>query len=357
AMPFSEANSRLMLIDDRDPAVQYEGSWDRVAYFGDSMSISSTPKASVSMEFDGTRIIVAALAEPAEWGYTAPPTVQFAIDGAVVETVSAPTFTDWTFYAMFDSQGLADGNHTVNVTVLEATRDYPFILDNFMFQPSKQYWHLAFAPSTLDVTEGEDGSGEGAGSGHKTASRGRPNMGAIVGGVLGGLALLAVAITAFLWWRRRRQHAYTSLDGTDSGERRPPSSPKAVTPFTSIRPFSMFTTDSKRAYSDPLESYPSDGPSSSTPSHPTHETTAPSSAPSVYSDTGATAASASPVTDTAEHADAPNTTSGRAGPSTGPTQKEPQHIVEEAIRGPRRNTGGGESDSTPSEAPPRYSER
>lgn len=53
-MPYSEANSRLMLIDDRDPAVQYENSWDRQTIFGNSISASSTPNASVSMEFDGT---------------------------------------------------------------------------------------------------------------------------------------------------------------------------------------------------------------------------------------------------------------------------------------------------------------
>lgn len=53
-MPYNEANSRLMLIDDRDPAVQYQGSWTRKNRFGNSISSSSTSNASVSMEFDGT---------------------------------------------------------------------------------------------------------------------------------------------------------------------------------------------------------------------------------------------------------------------------------------------------------------
>lgn len=42
-----------MLIDDRDPAVQYENSWDREPRFGNSISTSSTSNASVSTEFDG----------------------------------------------------------------------------------------------------------------------------------------------------------------------------------------------------------------------------------------------------------------------------------------------------------------
>lgn len=151
----------------------------------------------------GTRIIVVALAAPAN--STAPPTVQFAIDGAPVDTITPPAAEDWTFYAIFDSQGLADGMHTINATVLDASEEYPLMLDAFMFQPSKKYWGLALAPSTLEV----DGKNADAGAG---ASR-KVDVGAIVGGVLGGLALVAVGIALFWWWRRKRQHVYTSLGG------------------------------------------------------------------------------------------------------------------------------------------------
>lgn len=130
--------------------------------------------------------------------------MQFAIDGVLAETVTPPTAEDWTFYAIFDSQGLADGMHTINATVLEAAADYPLMLDAFMFQPSKKYWGLALAPSTLEVT------GEGAAAGNEAR---RAHVGAIVGGVLGGLALVALGVALFWWWTRRRQHVYTSLGG------------------------------------------------------------------------------------------------------------------------------------------------
>ena len=53
-MPYSESNSRLLLIDNRDPAVQYDGSWDREEYWGDLLSTAYTDNLSVSLEFDGT---------------------------------------------------------------------------------------------------------------------------------------------------------------------------------------------------------------------------------------------------------------------------------------------------------------
>ncbi len=135
--------------------------------------------------------------------------MQFAIDGALadpdLDTPGAAVYLDWTFYALFDSQGLAEGRHTINATVLQAAAEYPFMLDAFMFQPSKKYWGLAPAPETLEV-DGED-AGMGVGKG------GKVDVGVVVGAVLGVLVLLVLGIALFWWWRRRRQHAYTSLGG------------------------------------------------------------------------------------------------------------------------------------------------
>ncbi|KAI0671239.1 hypothetical protein C8Q78DRAFT_1190931 [Trametes maxima] len=383
-MPYTEANSRLMIIDDRDPAVQYEGSWGRDVYFGDTISTSQDVNASVSLEFDGTRIIVAALAVPDNNTYTAVPTVQFTIDGHAQEFVPGETFTEWTFYPIIDSQGLTDGNHTINITVTATTDAYPFYLDYFMFQPSKKYWNLAISPTNLDAAPADEGDNPGATTttaASAASSRGKKApVGAIAGGVVGGLALLALAVGAFLWWRRRRQHAYTSL-----GEGDEPKSERTVTPFTSTRASSLLSTDSKHAYSDPSDPLPSTSSASATLASTSNPTTSPldhtlpPSSPSEHSSTGATAGPSSEAPIAAHLAIAPGTSGyvmheaphlhsvhgcvglGYAG---GPSGKEaPSNIVqlyEEARQQPTRLGVTEDSTlpaSTPTEAPPGYSER
>ena len=154
----------------------------------------------------GTRIMVATLAVPESANYSFAPTLRFAIDNEVVDTLVPDPFVNWTFYSIFDRQGLKDGTHTINITVLMTSEEYPFFLDGFMFQPSKKYWSLAFAPENLEVDSGNSST---------SASSSKPPVGAIVGGTLGGLLLVGLACAAFFWWWRKKQHVYMSLDGHD----------------------------------------------------------------------------------------------------------------------------------------------
>ncbi|KAH9849486.1 hypothetical protein C2E23DRAFT_737332 [Lenzites betulinus] len=375
-MPFSESNSRLMLIDDRDTAVLYDGSWERLAAFGDSLSLSNGPNASVSMEFDGTRIIVVALAAPAETIASFGPKVQLSIDASVVQTVVPEPIANWTFYPIFDVQGLADGIHTINVTVLETSDDYPFLLDYFMFQPSQKYWDLAFAPS-MTSTMAMTSNGDGDGGGDGVAPLKKPGAGAIIGGVLAGSAALALVVTLFFWWRRRRQHSYSSLES--NMKQLKPS--KIITPFLSTEPTSVPYAGLKRPYSDHPD--PSSAPSSSTslglfPSHSNASTH--SLAPSDRSSAGATAA-CSPGSQPAQ-TDGPLLVvpgPSRAGYQVreAPRQHSVRGRVEladSALPGPRKGrrpsvagvvqavtrwTGitNRREEVTPTEAPPTYSER
>ncbi|KAI0350166.1 hypothetical protein OH77DRAFT_1499188 [Trametes cingulata] len=363
-MTYDESNSRLVIIEDRDKAVQYEGDWLPTTIFGETLSVSGAEASSVSLEFDGTRIIVIALALPVfDYEYANVPVVQFAIDSVVADVVTAPAFANYTFYRVFERQGLSEGTHTINVTVLDATDDYPFLLDYFMFQPSKKYGDLAFAPSTLEV---QRGSTAGSSTG--------PPVGAIVGGVLGGLGLIGLVIGLFFWWRRRRQHAYTSLEGEAE-----PKSARTVTPFTSTRPSStMSAADSKRASFNPSSApNPSTlSASTSTSNSPGGSSTTPQS-PSEYSSTGATVASSSAIPSDShvgavpgsagyEIREAPHLHSmhGRVGladaASRPPAPRKGRRpsmagLVQAAVQAARGATR--RDDVTPSEAPPRYSER
>ncbi|KAI0369438.1 hypothetical protein BV20DRAFT_365389 [Pilatotrama ljubarskyi] len=368
-MIYDQSNSRLVIIEDRDEAVQYEGDWVPTTIFGETLSMARGIDASVSFEFDGTRIIVIALAIPVDYEYASVSVIQFAIDSVVAETVVAPVYTNYTFYRVFESQGLGEGTHTINMTVLDAPYDYPFYLDYFMFQPSKKYGNLAFAPSTLQVQSG----------GPMGSSSDKPQVGAIVGGVLGGLTFVGLAIGLFFWWRRRRQHAYASLDGSYDPVVKP-KSPPSITPFTSIRPTSAaFTADSKRASSNPSGAPRATSffvpASTSAPSASSGDSSTSPQSPSEHSSTGATVASSSTIPADSQIGAVPGSLGyqvreaphlhsmhGRVGsthavvtPLSLRKQRRPgmADLVQAAVQAARGTTR--RDDVTPSEAPPRYS--
>ncbi|KAI9068737.1 hypothetical protein FKP32DRAFT_1641855 [Trametes sanguinea] len=352
-MPYSESSSRLMLIDDRDPAVQYEGSWERDVYFGDSLSATTADKASVALEFDGSRIIVAALGGPDDKGCTTNPTMQFMIDGVLSDTITAQPMANWTFYDIYDSQGLEDGTHTINITVEMPSSSCRFYLDGFMFQPSKKYWDLALAPQDLESTSTDS-----------TAKSKHVPVGAIVGGVLASIVALVLVIGLFFWWRRRRQHAYTSLESPYES-----TAHRTVTPFTSTR-FSSGTTitaESKRNYI--LETTSMSSSPASVPVTPSSHTVPPS-APSAA---GATVATEDPHGENhigsapnavgydlhqAPHLRSIHGNVGLTGDGEAPSRsgraRTMAEKVQAAIRAARRSTRG--EYATPTEAPPQYSE-
>ncbi|KAH9891926.1 hypothetical protein C8Q73DRAFT_792246 [Cubamyces lactineus] len=366
-MPYSESNSRLLLIDNRDPAVQYDGTWEREEYWGDMLSTAYVNNSSVSLEFDGTRIMAATLAVPQTVNYSFAPTLQFVIDDEVVDTLVPDPFANWTFYSLFDRQGLKDGTHTINITVLKTSEEYPFFLDGFMFQPSKKYWNLAFAPENLEVESGNKTDSA------TSASSSKPPVGAIVGGTLGGLLLVGLVCVAFFWWWRKKQHVYMSLDGHDEPKRE-----GAITPFTSTRPASIISTDSKHAYSESLDAilYPSTPRASSSAPTPSPSHASPSAPPpSEYSNANATIApsdassshlSSTPGATGYDVHEAPHLHSihGRVGIAPSGKARRPSmaDIVQAALQAARtfraaRRAELADPEATPTEAPPRYSER
>ncbi|KAI0326214.1 hypothetical protein GY45DRAFT_1348464 [Cubamyces sp. BRFM 1775] len=366
-MPYSASNSRLLLIDNRDPAVQYAGTWEREEYWGDMLSTAYADNSSVSLEFDGTRIMVATLAVPESVNYSFAPKLQFVIDDEVVDTFVPDPFVNWTFYSIFDRQGLKDGTHTINITVLETSDDYPFFLDGFMFQPSQKYWNLAFAPENLEVDSGNSTKTATAGSSSK------PPVGAIVGGTLGGLLLVGLACAAFFWWWRKKQHVYMSLDGHDE-----PKRDGAITPFTSTRPASIISTDSKHAYSKSLDASLSPTTPRASGSTPIPSPSYPSllvPPPSEFSHANATMApsdasesyvgSAPGATGYDVH-EAPHLHSihGRVGIAPSGKARRPSmaDMVQAALQVARtfraaRRAEVADPEATPTEAPPLYSER
>jgi hypothetical protein len=98
---------------------------------------------------------------------------------------------------IFDSGDLTDGNHTIVVT---AQNDHTVWTDYFLVTPS------TLAPGTLSVPAASP-------SPTSRPSQKSTPIGAIVGLVVGGLVVIALAVAVILFWRRRHRRVIQSPEG------------------------------------------------------------------------------------------------------------------------------------------------
>lgn len=163
----------------------------------------------------GTRVLVygTAPSRPSNNGSAIPPSVSFALDGgSPVTIVSNPDLSDTEYaHRFYDSRNVSAGEHVLRIVVNYAADDWPFVLDYV------QYMSLPPQPPL----DGSNSTAVGLGTGTSVASR-RLSAQAIVGAVVGGLALLAVAVVlrvlvvgrASRKWRKRPR---TRVDLLDQG--------------------------------------------------------------------------------------------------------------------------------------------
>ncbi|KAI0832632.1 hypothetical protein BC628DRAFT_1335701 [Trametes gibbosa] len=158
--------------------------------------------AKASLTFSGTALVVFGLATTAN--DSGPPTVQFSLDGRVVQTTTAPNNGSVNIeFPFLDLENLSSAQHLLELAVVNATQDYPFALDLIAYLPTSgaiptasQEVVTSFLPApTSSVAPVAPAKSSGA------------PVGAIVGGVVGGVALLLVAAFAayFFCFRRRRK--------------------------------------------------------------------------------------------------------------------------------------------------------
>ncbi|RDX48742.1 hypothetical protein OH76DRAFT_626355 [Lentinus brumalis] len=119
----------------------------------------------------------------------------------------------WQWYVC-QAQGLSSQNHTVEITVTEATQNQAFCLDVFdvMMPQAAQILEQSGGNSTTtaSTTSATSSSSAGVAAAKKTSTE------AIVGGTLGGIILTLVICGAlFFWYRRRKQHQYARMTGDD----------------------------------------------------------------------------------------------------------------------------------------------
>jgi len=182
------------------------GNWTHhtsQTYFDDTFTVTSTPGASFSFNFSGTQLFIVAgrAAAVQSNDYSA----NYVIDGVPSTSPQLPYVSDNGFLVNLEFLNLPDTTHTISVTVATAGDTNPYTLDYIAITPSSGGFSsrvvtVTMAPSSTSTTP-------------VVTTRSTP-IGAIVGGVVVGIAILVIAVHFFLSRRTRgRQDDHSEKPG------------------------------------------------------------------------------------------------------------------------------------------------
>ena len=229
------ATLAVLYVDDRDPLIFYKpnSSWTRggnVSDYDATSTFSGAPGASASITFSGRHLcpLFQALLCPdiffnnwtlkgtgiSVWGTidhldpSIPEFVQssYSIDGGPTAIHNATEQPQFQFRQnFFQSDSLVPGSHTLVVTHLTNNNNARLFIDYFLVIPPNS--SITLAPtSTLSTSATSSSSAvitaPPAGDGAKSHSGTTPTA-AIIGGSLGGLALIGIAVFVFWLFRKR----------------------------------------------------------------------------------------------------------------------------------------------------------
>ncbi|KAI9065878.1 hypothetical protein FKP32DRAFT_446164 [Trametes sanguinea] len=279
----ADPNGLYVKFDDRDPNVVYD-VFDHVWFdvsdssaYNQTLSSTGNPGATVSFGFFGSEIVVV--------GSTAAPPNALAPElvngGTVTHYVlddNPSTYTSYTApvqnasaVTFYSSGPLMGGRHSLTIVVVTASGDFPFFLDYFAVLPANET--IQFMPTGTMSSSSTTSSSPSTSAASSSASSSQlssnsealaaldpKRIGAIVGGVLGGVVVLA-ALTMMIWFisvRRRRgwESRYSGvprdalLDEDKNQPRR--AGPESDLHATQIQPFLA---------SPPLAAYADEPPS------------------------------------------------------------------------------------------------
>ncbi|KAI0635889.1 hypothetical protein C8Q77DRAFT_600214 [Trametes polyzona] len=214
-MPDSVSNGTFIayLADDADrKAITYNGGW---GHFTSATSVGLNETyldtasegqigATASMTFTGS-IVAGVAALPLNLTdpiVRSPPNVSVSIDGSTPETLSVPPTALDFFYK---NKNLNVGKHTITITVLEETDDWPFVLDYLVYGgPDDVTVPIGATQQVADDGSDADTAGflQGLLPQIEKAQQSKSDsvpVGPIVGGVIGGIALLTL-ISLVVWY-------------------------------------------------------------------------------------------------------------------------------------------------------------
>ena len=180
----------------------------------------------------GTRISLYGVVIP--WISGPLPTAQYAVDGQSQNITSAPNTTRTLLGVNFyTSDWFPNGTHVLTVNVTTATEDGPYLFDYLSIDttnpPAASTNNTIATNTTTAVTSSSTSStstsssstatSSGDALGASTSGKSSVPTGPIVGGVIGGMALLAlIAFGAWWLWRKHRTEGVSTYAYARTGQ-------------------------------------------------------------------------------------------------------------------------------------------
>ncbi|KAG8711951.1 hypothetical protein FRC08_015213 [Ceratobasidium sp. 394] len=223
----SSVPPEALLVDDTDSSLIYSSNWTTNpagqygGYFGRSLHVSETPGDSVTFKFKGTAV----------WYFSNTNrrhgNVQIRVDGGAAEPVSAYGFTWLQQQLQWSKTDLSDGEHTL-VRSNDSNSNSDFLPPGSVkLGISLGPFHSSSPKAPLTHPPSQSSS----------STNGKSHLGAIIGGTIGGVALLALCALTFFYLRHRRSLKLGSVNSIDllgRGERETPMLPEhAPVPYGS----------------------------------------------------------------------------------------------------------------------------
>ncbi|KAI0328512.1 hypothetical protein GY45DRAFT_1347143 [Cubamyces sp. BRFM 1775] len=247
-----------------------QGDWlnDRgiQGVFNNTLSVTRAEGATVHIEFTASQIvIIGATVAPDNAAQDAGPVSAYSIDGnrnsVFLFQADAVNATGITF---FNSGPLTLDSHTLDIEVITITDNIPYLLDAvYVEEPVQQATSTAQWVSTVFVTPPAATNLADQSNAFGSSSSSSVPVGAIVGGTVGGVALLIAAALAvyFLYFRHRRHgvYAYQSFGGAPIFDSEKdhltghPAEAAQVEPFLAPAPTSSYSDNPPYAPSAPSE--------------------------------------------------------------------------------------------------------
>ncbi|KAK7694091.1 hypothetical protein QCA50_003667 [Cerrena zonata] len=260
SLPFSSmSSSKQVIVSSSDSDIKYNGNWTFIPEDDDHDAFhwTGTPNSGFTYEFVGTDISIVGALNPTDLKRYTPLVASFTIDNQDAVTNIAWNTTELVETVLwFQSGTLSSGQHQISVNVKSCSNFNTFIFFAIYYVPSETppatvtLTSLISAPtaSTTHMSNQDTVSGD--------VSKTDAPLGAIIGGVVGGLIFVGL-VSLGLWYyftnRRTRQANFFKLTNVDEwideeeDGKFPPRSPPPPPPV----PFDLQSSRASSLYDPP----------------------------------------------------------------------------------------------------------